>query len=202
MTSFDTAFKKIGLLVEDFKQHEEYYLNKDYNETEARIRFVNQFFDALGWDVTITGKQRNPYEQEVQVEQTQSNQKRPDYSFFLTPDFKTPKFFVEAKKPTKSGLKDADYYFQTIMYGACTGCPITVLTDFHELHILDSRYIPKINTVFIGEHKQYIYTQYADKNTFAEIYYLLSRESVADNSILKYAENVLGKSKGKYKKND
>ena len=137
MPNFEIAFEIICELIKDFKENENHFLCADYNESQTRKDFIDKFFIALGWDVNHT-TQRNPYKQEVKVERTQVNQRRPDYTFSLEPNFKEPKFFVEAKKPSKN-LKDADFYFQTIRYARFASTPIAVLTDFEEFHILDCR---------------------------------------------------------------
>ena len=95
--SFEIAFEIICELIKDFKENENHFLCADYNESQTRKDFIDKFFIALGWDVNHT-TQRNPYKQEVKVERTQVNQRRPEYTFSLEPNFKEPKFFVEAKK--------------------------------------------------------------------------------------------------------
>jgi len=188
MDSFDKAFLEIKKLVAEFKTNEKYYLSKEYQESQARKDFIDKFFIALGWDVNHD-HQHDPYQQEVKVEKTQPNQKRPDYTFFLNPNFKDTKFFAEAKKPCKD-LRNADYFFQTIRYGWNANTSIAILTDFEEFHILDCRFKPDINTVLRGNHKQYHYSDYTNKEKFSEIYYLFSREAVADNSLERYASDL------------
>ncbi|MCK7517825.1 MAG: hypothetical protein MZV64_09005 [Ignavibacteriales bacterium] len=126
--SFENAFKIVSELVKDFKASEQHYLNSSYSEADVRNDFINKFFIALGWDVRHE-TQKNPYEQEVRVEkavQIAKAQKRADYSFSIAPNFRTVKFFVEAKKPSH-GLENKDYYFQTARYGWNASTPIAVL---------------------------------------------------------------------------
>ncbi|MCX6161989.1 MAG: N-6 DNA methylase [Ignavibacteriae bacterium] len=200
MHSLESAFNTIKELVEDFRQNEKRFLSPQYQEAEVRRDFIDKFFEALGWDV-YHKSQKNPYEQEVKVEKGVSvgkAQKRADYAFYIAPEFRVPKFFTEAKKPCRN-LKNADDYFQTVRYGWNANTPIAVLTDFEELHILDCRFKPDINTVLNNDnHKRYHYTDYAEIEKFKEIYFLLSRDAVADNSLTKYSESF-PKPKGKYK---
>lgn len=103
MTNFDSAYKFIKKLVEQFKDNEAYYLSAKYNEMDARRDFIDKFFEALGWDV-YHNAQKNPYEQEVRVEKNVAvgkAQKRADYSFCISPNYRDTKFYVEAKKPSK-----------------------------------------------------------------------------------------------------
>ena len=195
--SFNTAFKIISELVNDFKVNENHYLNSSYSEADVRNDFINKFFIALGWDVRHE-TQKNPYEQEVRVEkplQIAKAQKRADYSFSLAPDYRTVKFFVEAKKPAHD-LSNKDYYFQTARYGWNAGTPVAVLTDFEEFHIVDCRFRPNIDDALNYKIKQFHYSDFSDKEKFAEIYWIFSREAVADGSIEKYAD-TLRKPKGK-----
>ncbi len=200
MPNFETAFKTVCELVKDFRENEHRYLSPQYQEAEVRRDFIDKLFEALGWDV-YHRTQKNPYEQEVKVEKGVSvgkAQKRADYAFYISPEFRQPKFFCEAKKPCRS-LKNADDYFQTIRYGWNANTPVAILTDFEEFHVLDCRYKPKLNKVLDNpNHKRYTYTDYANPEKFKEIYYLFSRDEVAKNSLGKYSESFTkGKAKGK-----
>lgn len=195
--SFESAYQTVKQLVADFSANEKFYLSPKYQEAEVRKDFIDKFFIALGWDVHHD-EQKNPYEQEVKVEKgvvMSGAQKRADYSFSLAPNFRDAKFFVEAKKPSHD-LYNADYYFQTVRYGWHKATPLVVLTDFEEFHILDCRSGPDISTVLSCKLKYFHYSEYVDDEKFAEIYWLFSRESVANNSLEKFAE-TLSKPRGK-----
>lgn len=199
MTAFDRAHQTITDLVHRFEKGIKHYTSPQYQESEARQDFIDDFFTALGWDVRHR-EQQNPYEQEVKIEKSQRQQeakaqKRADYAFYQAPNFKDEKFFAEAKKPSV-GLKNPDHYFQTIRYGWSANVPLSVLTDFEEFHILDCRIKPDIRYVFNGQHKEYRYTDYLDKEKFAEIYWVFSREAIVNGSLEKYAAS-LPKPKGK-----
>ena len=198
MQNFDSAFKKICELVNDFKKNEQLYLSPKYSEAQVRQDFIDKFFESLGWDV-YHKIQKNPYEQEVKVEKgvsVEKSHKRADYAFYISPEFRQPKFFAEAKKPSRS-LKNANDYFQTIRYGWSANTPVAVLTDFEEFHILDCRLKPDVNQVLqTPSHKCFRYTDYAVEEKFKEIYFLFSRDSVAAQSLSKYSD-TLPKLKGK-----
>ena len=197
MSSFNSAFKTVSELVDDFKANQKIILTPNYSEADVRNDYLNKFFIALGWDVRHE-HQKNPYEQEVRVEKpvhVAKAQKRADYTFYLTPNFRDVKFFVEAKKPYHD-LENKDYFFQAIRYGWNANTPIAILTDFEEFIILDCRYKPEIKDILNSKIKSFHYSDYANEEKFKEIYYLFSRVSVLDNSIEKYAES-LPKPKGK-----
>lgn len=197
MTAQESAFKQISELVKDFKENESKFLSSDYSEADVRKDFIDKFFNALGWDV-YHNEQKNPYEQEVKIEKgifIGKAQKRADYAFYIAPNFKEVRFYVEAKKPIRN-LSNPDDYFQSCRYGWNAGTQITFLFDFEELHILDCRTRPDIATILNNKIKQYHYSQYLNEEKFAEIYWLLSREAVADNSLEKFADS-LPKPRGK-----
>jgi type I restriction-modification system DNA methylase subunit len=192
-----SALATVRQLVEDFKAQEGAFLSPDYQESRVRQDFIDKFFTALGWDVTHE-RQKNPYEQEVKIEnkvKTQSSQRRADYAFFIAPNFRDVKFFAEAKKPHHD-LANPEYYHQAIRYGWNQRTPIAVLTDFEEFHILDCRYKPDMKTALDRKIQVFHYADYADEEKFARIFYLFGRDAVAAGSIEKFA-GELPKPRGK-----
>jgi len=195
MNAIDEAFEKVKNLVTTFKSNETRYESGDYQEAEVRKDFIDKFFTALGWDVNHD-VQTNPYEQEVKVERARgTSQRRADYAFHLAPKFLDVRFYVEAKKP-HSDLCTPDNYFQAVRYGFSSSNPIVILTNFAQLHILDSRYKPNIGTAIHRGVATYHYSQYAQRDEFAKIYWLFSHEAVAGQSIEKFARE-LPKTRGK-----
>lgn len=198
--TFDEAFERVQHLVSIFQQNEKHYLSPSYSEADARKDFIDKFWIALGWDVNHEN-QTNPYEQEVKVERSvtvSQSRKRADYAF-LAPNFRDVRFYVEAKKPSVE-LENKDYYFQAIRYGWNSGTPLAVLTDFEQFHILDCRFKPDINNSLYRALEKYHFLDFADRNKFAEIYHLFSREAAHSGSIEKYAERLpkpTGKAKQK-----
>jgi len=190
--AFDDAFEKVGKLAATFKANETRYLATDYQEAEARIDFITPFFEALGWK-----RSQNPYAQEFHIEHAVSaaGQRRADYAFFLAPNFRDVRFYVEAKKP-HGEIATADNYFQTIRYGSGSRTPLAVLTDFEQFHVLDSRFKADIKTALQRCVRRYRYTDYTDREKFAEIYWLFSREAVAGGSLEKLAATLPKKGKG------
>jgi len=194
--AFEEAFEKVSKLAATFQANEDRYLSPDYQEAEARKDFIDKFFIALGWDVNHD-QQTNPYEQEVKVEPPVSagGQRRADYAFHVAPNYRDVRFYVEAKKP-HGDVATVDNYFQTIRYGWNSETPLAVLTDFEQLHVLDCRYKPDIDTALYRQVAKYHYSEYIDRKKFAEIYWLFSREAVADGSLEKRAKE-LPKPRGK-----
>lgn len=134
-TSLETAHAAVVELVHDFAANEAHYLAPGYSEAQARQDYIDKLWMALGWDVAHH-HQKNPYAQEVKVEDPQKIQgsnRRADYAFHTAPNFRDARFFCEAKKPTVQLRTDADAAFQTIRYGWSAGTPLAVLTDFEQL---------------------------------------------------------------------
>jgi len=119
LAEFDRAYQIVSELADRFRAHERRYLSADYQEAECRKDFIDKFWKALGWDVDHDA-QKNPYEQEVKVERGTlyegTARKRADYAFFLAPNFRDVRFFVEAKKPSCE-FGTPEHYFQTLCYG-------------------------------------------------------------------------------------
>jgi type I restriction-modification system DNA methylase subunit len=196
MPAFDSAFARVKELVADFRANEAYFCSPKYQEQEARRDFIDKFWMALGWDV-LHDTQKNPFEQEVKVERKEHgvSQRRADYAFYIGPNFRDVKFYVEAKKP-HADIATADNYFQINRYGWNSQTPIGVLHDFEQLEIADCRYKPDIASALGCSLRKYHFSQYENAETFAEIYWLFSREAVAGGSLEKFAE-TLPKRRGK-----
>jgi hypothetical protein len=196
-STFETAFAAVQELASDFKANERHYLSPGYQEAEVRKAFIDKFLIALGWDVNHD-HQKNPFEQEVHVERgvnMQGARKRADYAFYIAPNFRDVRLFVEAKKPS-GDIATAQNYFQTIRYGWNAQTPVAVLTDFEQFQILDCRYKPDVDTALSHCIQKFHFSEYADKGKLAVIYHLFSREAVAAGSLDKFAAG-LPKKRGK-----
>jgi type I restriction-modification system DNA methylase subunit len=185
--SFDAAFTRVKELVATFKEHERDFHHPSYSEADVRKDFIDKYWIAFGWDVNHE-QQKNPYEQEVKVERSidvEGGKKKADYAF-LAPNFRDVRFFVEAKKPARN-IDNADDYFQTIRYGWNAQTPVSILMDFEQFRVLDCRLKPNIKSAHDRALKKYHYTDYADPQKFAEIYYLFSREAAHGGALEKFA---------------
>ncbi len=189
--TFDSTFEQVKQLAADFKANEKHFLSPAYQESEVRKGFIDKFLIALGWDVNHDW-QKSPFEQEVKVEprvSMQGSQRRADYAFFIAPNFRDVRFFCEAKKP-HGDIATADNYFQTTRYGWNAQTPIALLTDFEQFQILDCRYKPDIDAALNRLIRKFEYAEYADKEKFAFIYHLFSRDAVANGSLEKFAAEL------------
>lgn len=200
--SFELAHKEVIKLVHAFQARESYYLSSDYQESEVRQEYIDDFFIALGWDVG-SKKSRDPWMREVRIEKSQKQEdafskKRADYAFYKAPNYKQEVFFVEAKKPIRTLRQNKEDYFQTAKYGYNSGTGISILFDFEEFVIIDCRYKPDKDVILSHEIKYYKYTDFLDEEKFAEIYYIFSHEAVQQGKLQHYIDHLpLPKKAGK-----
>jgi len=170
--------------VEDFERNEKLYLSKSFQETEARNRFIDPFFQALGWEFDQTHIQRNQWDVHREFSQRDnSTTKKPDYAFRLNGKLK---FFVEAKAPWVP-LTDKDPVFQAKRYAYSTRgtAPIVIITDFQEFRVFNALEKPIYDNPSQGLLKDFDlkYTDYVTKWNL--LYENFSKEAVLAGSLEK-----------------
>lgn len=168
--------------VEDFHRNEKSYLDKSFQETEARNRFIDPLFAALGWEFDQTGTQRRYWDVHREFSQRDnSSTKKPDYAFRV--DGKV-KFFVEAKAPWVP-LTEKAPVFQAKRYAFSTAgkSPVVVLTDFQEFRVFNTLSRPVFDNPLQGLLKDFdlAYTEYPDK--WDILYGTFSKEAVRAGSL-------------------
>ncbi len=189
-----SAPQKIIELVEDFNENKHEYTNPDiFDEENTKVKFLNPFFEELGWNVRNEGLSARfrevVFEDSIKVG---SKTKAPDYSFRLGGE---RIFFVEAKKPNQDIATNKEHAFQVRRYGWSAKLPLCILTDFEEFAIYDTTIKPDKNqNASIGRIKYYKYTDYVDK--WDEIYNIFSKEAVLSGKFDNYANNVKHDKKG------
>ncbi|MEI8306316.1 MAG: TaqI-like C-terminal specificity domain-containing protein [Chloroflexales bacterium] len=173
-------------LVDRFHADLAHYRAPQYKETEARQEFIDPLFKALGWDI---GNERGAAAafREVQLEYSMkigASTKAPDYLFRFTSG---PKFFVEAKKPSVNLRESFDPAFQLRRYAWTAKLPLSVLTDFDEWAIYDTRVEPsRDDAPSVARYLYLPYTQYVEQ--WDSIANLFSRESVLAGSLERFAQ--------------
>jgi len=175
--------------VEDFNKNEKMYLDKSFQETEARNRFIDPLFTALGWEFDQTGIQRRYWDVHREFSQRDnSSTKKPDYAFRANGRVK---FFVEAKAPWVP-LTDKGPVFQAKRYAFSTAgkSPVVVLTDFQEFRVFNTLARPLYDNPLQGLIKDLDlkYTQFLDK--WDLLYGTFSKEAVLGGSIEKLAGKI------------
>jgi type I restriction-modification system DNA methylase subunit len=172
----------ISQKVEDFAKNEKAYKSKDFQETEARNRFIDPLFEALGWNLNQTNIPKKLWDVHREYSQKDnSSTKKPDYAFRLDAKLK---FFVEAKAPHVP-LTDKDPVFQAKRYAYSTNgkAPIIILTDFEEFRVFNALQKPNYDNPLQGVLKEFDfkYVDYLDKwDLLVENF---SREAVLSGSL-------------------
>lgn len=161
--------------------------SSSYQETEARVEYIDPFFSLLGWDLHnsrgLPYNLRDVLREESQVTETSS--KKPDYTFRI---HSIRKFFVEAKKPSVDIRTSKESAFQVRSYGYTAGLPISVLTNFRTTRIYNTTIEPKsADDVNVGLIISYDHSDYLSQ--FDTIFRILGRENVANNSIIEFVDS-------------
>jgi adenine-specific DNA-methyltransferase len=176
----------VSALAKRFHSNKQHYFSDKYKEVDARTDFIDKLFHALGWR-----RSDDPFRQEMKIEQgSKATKGRADYAFSIGPHYSRVRFYVEAKRPQPS-ISTPDNCFQAIRYSWPREIPITVLTDFCSIHVLDCRFRPSIDSATRRIVRTWKYSDLEDKKDFTEPYWLFSREAIESGSIENFAANEL-----------
>jgi len=178
----------IRQLVERFEEHRESYRSGKYNETQMRREFLDSFFEALDWDVFNQQGYAEAYKDVIHEDslEVEGATKAPDYAFRIGG---TRKFFVEAKKPAVNIQYDIYPAFQLRRYAWSAKLPLSILTDFEEFAVYESRSKPdKSDSAATGRVMLLNYNEYLTK--WDEIAAIFSRQAVLKGSFNQYAEGL------------
>jgi hypothetical protein len=151
---------RIHELIQHFTQHIDSFKSGNYNETRARIEFIDPFFKELGWDIENTQGFAETYKDVIHEDaiKVEGSTKAPDYSFRIGGQ---RKFFLEAKKPAVNVKEDIAPAYQLRRYAWNAGLPVSILTDFEEFAIYDTTIRPNIKDkastarIFYCTYKEY-----------------------------------------------
>jgi hypothetical protein len=181
----------IHQLVERFQENLESYRSSKYNETQARHEFIDPLFLELGWDINNTHGLAEAYKDVIHEDslEIEGETKAPDYAFRIGG---TRKFFVEAKKPSVNLEFDIHPAFQLRRYAWSAKLPLSVLTDFEEFAVYDSRSRPdKTDKASTARVALFHYPDYVAR--WDEIAGIFSKDAVLHGAFDKYAEGMKAK---------
>jgi hypothetical protein len=133
--------EKVLSLVEVFERNADEYQSAHFNEAMLRQQFVNPLFKCLGWDMDNEQGYAEAYKDVIHEAAIKIGgaTKAPDYSFRIGG---TPKFYLEAKKPSVNLRDDPAPAFQLRRYAWSARMPLSILTNFKEFAVYDSRVKP------------------------------------------------------------
>ena len=182
-----SAPAKIIQLVNQFKENYNQYKLSSFNEENLKIEFLNPFFEELGWDIQNKKGFSQQYKDVVFEDSIKVGHSTlaPDYSFRYGG---VRKFFVEAKKPSENIDFNAKYSYQLRRYAWSAKLPISILTDFEEFAVYNTRIKPNENDKpSIARIFYYRYTEYIDK--WDEIYSIFSKEAIPKGAFDRFADD-------------
>lgn len=181
----------IKRLIERFDQQSDTIRSPSYNETLVRIDFINPLMRELGWDIDNTAGYAEQYREVVHEDRVKvaGQTKAPDYSFRIGGQ---RKFFLEAKKPSIDIKAHWEPAYQLRRYAWSAKLAVSILTDFEELAIYDTRIQPKLFEKAPTARREFIrYTEYEQRWEF--LYGTFSKDAVLRGDFDRYSESKKGR---------
>jgi adenine-specific DNA-methyltransferase len=163
------------------------YKSGQYDESNTRTDFIDKFFTLLlDWDVANNQGFSETYREVVREDKVKidGSQKAPDYSFRIGG---VRKFFVEAKKPSVNIKDAAEPAYQVRRYAYTAKLPLSILTNFEEFAVYDTRIKPgKDDKASTARVFYCTFTQYEQHFDF--IFNTFSKNAILKGSFDKYIE--------------
>ena len=192
----EEALEQVRSLVAMFRKNLHHYKSEEYLEENCKTEFINKFLIALNWDVNNENGVSPKYK-EVDMESKANEKgviKHPDYGLCLGG---RAVFYMEAKPPSVKILNADKYAMQLRQYATHMEKPLSVLTDFEEFAVYDTRKMPKEDDTADKARVKYLTFEDYEKE-FDYIWNTFSYDSVIRGSIDTYFD----KNDGNYYKND
>jgi len=188
LTTDYEKIEKLRKLIENFKLKFKELKDFGYNEANVRVDFIDKFFETLDWDVRNDEGATQEFREVIREDTVEvaGKPKAPDYSFRIGGK---KIFFVEAKKPSIDIKEALDPAYQVRRYGYSAKLPISVLTDFEQLAIYDTRIKPHKNDKAGVARIFYCTFEDYEKN-FETIRNVLSKEAIKTGSLNKYLDKA------------
>jgi len=173
-------------LVSLFSENIAQYKGGQYDEANTRADFIDKFFALLDWDMYNSQRFSETYREVVREDKVKidGSQKAPDYSFRIGG---VRKFFVEAKKPSVNIKDAAEPAYQVRRYAYTAKLPLSILTNFAEFAVYDTRIKPgKDDKASTARIFYCTFDQYAQHFDF--IFNTFSKNAILKGSFDKYVE--------------
>jgi len=184
----DDARREIEGLVQRFARNLDVYTRPQYKETQARVEFIDPFFEALGWDVRNVKGYAEQYKDVIHEDaiKVSGATKAPDYCFRVGG---ARKFFLEAKKPSTPVKGDIGPAYQLRRYAWSAKLPLSILTDFEEFAVYDCRLLPKPkDKASVGRVLYLTFDEYLER--LDEVYSVFARDAVLKGSFDRYVQET------------
>ena len=192
----EEAFRQISSLVDMFRKNLRHYKSQEYLEANCKTEFINKLLIALNWDVNNENEVAPKYKEVVMEARTNDSGvvKHPDYALCMGG---RPVFYLEAKPPSVKILNADKYAMQLRQYASHMERSISVLTDFEEFAVYDTRKLPKEGDTADKCRVKYLtFSEY--EKEFDYLWDTFSYDAVIKGSIDTYFD----KKDGNYYKND
>jgi adenine-specific DNA-methyltransferase len=164
------------------------YKSPQYDEANTRTDFIDRFFSLLDWDISNREGFSEVYRDVVREDKVTVDGRvnAPDYSFRIGG---IRKYFVEAKKPSVNIKEASEPAFQVRRYAYTAKLPLSILTNFAEFAVYDTRIKP-VKTDNAGTARVFYCTFQEYEKYFDFIYNTFAKTSILKGSLDRYiAEN-------------
>jgi type I restriction-modification system DNA methylase subunit len=178
---------QVAKLIEKFDLHRDSYHSAGYKEAQLRQEFIDPLFAALGWDMDNSAGKAEAYKDVIHEDAIKlgGGHKAPDYCFRIGG---IRKFFVEAKKPAVDIKHEIDPAYQLRRYAWSAKLPLSILTDFDEIAVYDSRIRPSKDDK--PSAARVLLLRYADlADRWDELAGIFSKNAIEKGSFDKFAES-------------
>ncbi|GMO57209.1 MAG: Eco57I restriction-modification methylase domain-containing protein [Termitinemataceae bacterium] len=177
---------KLSTLTERFESNYAQYMSNSYDESNTRSDFIDRFFELLDWDMRNEQGFSEIYRDVVREDKVSidGKTKAPDYSFRIGG---TVKFYVEAKKPSINIKDNPEPAYQVRRYAWTKKLALSILTDFEEFAVYDTRIKPNQNDAASAARIFYCTFREYEKH-FDFIYNTFSKNAILLGSFDKYIE--------------
>ncbi len=179
--------KELLLSLKDkFEENIKQYHSSLYDESNTRTDFIDELFKFLDWDINNAQGYAEQWREVVREDKVriQGATKAPDYSFRIGG---MRQFFVEAKKPSVRVKTASEPAFQVRRYGYSAKLPLSILTNFEEFAVYDTRIKPEktddasVARIFYCTYQEYL-------NNFEFLYNTFSKEAILKGRLDRYVE--------------
>jgi type I restriction-modification system DNA methylase subunit len=187
----ETLSDELVQLIDRFKEHLEQYKGASYDEANTRTDFIDPLFKLLGWDVANRNSYAEQYREVIREDKVsiEGGKKAPDYCFRIGG---VRKFFVEAKKPSIDLRNDSSPAYQLRRYAYSAKLPLSILTDFQEFAVYDTRIKPgPSDSASVARIEYFTFENYPEK--WAYLTGTFSRDAILHGAFDKYVEDTRNK---------
>ena len=154
--------RKLSNLIEKYNVTLRGKSHKDVSEETIRT-WINEFLLIFGWDVQDTAQvlqERVLNNQQVKkLREISSTHKKPDYTLMNGTNIKS---FLDAKSLDVNIFTSKGTAFQIRSYGWSAQCPCAFVSNFEQLVIYDTRFVPSPEQSADMGTKQYFIDEYVD----------------------------------------